>query len=457
MSLLTLLAATVAAASTPAFSERPCADARLAGLARCGTVRVPEDRAASAGRAIDLNIMILPAAATTPDLPPLFDIDGGPGLPATKNAEFYLTAGGAYRARRAVVLVDQRGTGASSPLNCPGLSASEDAYREMLPPAAVAVCRAALAAGADLTRYGTREAVADLDAVRAALGHDRIDIFALSYGTTVALRYLATHPGRVRAAVLMGTAPADAMPPRHHAPAGERALDLLFEDCAADPACRAAFPSPATDLDRAVAGLASVAGAPSPAIFMEKLRSLMYAPLGARRVPWILHRAAQGDLEPFYAATRPQGPSLLSDGMFLSVTCAEGLALLDYDAAAAARATRFGDYRLRRQREACALWPRAEVAPDHLAPVETDAAVLFVSGRLDPVTPPDWADQAARRMPHARHIVIPQGGHILGGLSGADTCFDPVILRFYDTADAAALDAACLAEMKAPPFATEDR
>lgn len=450
--MLTALAlATAVVTSPPTFESRPCKAPELAA-ARCGVVRVPEDRAKPAGRQIDLNVVILPATSARPDLPPLVDIDGGPGLPSTRSAGFYLTDGAGYRARRDVVLVDQRGTGASNPLHCPELSTTPP-YEPMYPTEAVIRCRDTLAKTADLTRYTTGDAIADLDAVRAALGHETIDIVALSYGTTVALRYMAAYPTRVRAVVLSGVAPPQARPPRQHAQAAERALALLFGDCAADPACHAAYPSPADDLDKAVARLPTGPGSPSREVFLEKIRSLMYSPATARSIPYILHRAAEGDLEPFRAAAGVNAPSILAEGMYLSVTCAESLALMDYpEAAAASRATRFGDYRLRRQREACAVWPTARVSRDTLAPISSSAAVLLLSGRLDPVTPPEWAAEAASGIPRSRQLMMPASGHVFDGLSGIDSCYDPMLIGFLETADPAAVDASCLAGMTPPPF-----
>ena len=454
--MLAYIFALIAAFQTPppanTFIDRPCADAALNDVVRCGIVRVPENRAQPGGRMIDLNVVVLPATGENPDLPPLFDLDGGPGLPATKSLGFYLVEGAAYRVRREIVLLDQRGTGRSNPLYCPALFAPAERYAEMLPPAAVARCRDALAGQADLRFYGTREAVADLDTVRAALGRDRIDIFALSYGTTLALRYMAVYPSRVRAAVLMGVAPPDAMPPRHHATAAASALGLLFEDCAAEPACRTAFPDPAGDFARARARLAD--GPVAPAVFAESIRTLMYQPQSARRIPWILRRAAEGDLAPFYAATSPGGPSLLSDGVFLSITCTENFGLMDYRrAAAASRATPFGDYRLRRQRAACRQWPLGTVPQEHLQPARSDTPVLIFSGRLDPVTPPDWAEAVSRNLPNSRHLVIPYSGHVFDGLSNIE-CFDALARQFYDSGDARALDPACLATMSPPAFAS---
>ena len=449
--MLAFLAA--AALAAPAFVERPCTDPALAGKARCGTVAVPEDRAHPARRTITLNLIIVPATGER-RLPPLFDLEGGPGIADSKNAAFYVTDGAGYHANRDVVLLDQRGTGGSNGLKCPEIDAVEAAYRPMYPPAAVRRCRAMLERRADLRFYGTTEAVADLDAVRAALGYDRIDLFALSYGTLFALRYMATYPRQVRAAVLLSVATPAAMVPRYHAQAADAALRLVFADCRADPQCGRAF-DPGRDLERALANLERIPGAPPRGVFMEKLRGLLYMPARARSVPFIVHAAANRDLKPFFAATRSTGPSLFHEGTYLSVTCTESFPFFDYArAAAVARRTPFGDYRLSRQHAACALWPKGSVPADFMRPPRTDAAVLLVSGRLDPVTPPAWAAAIARALPNARHVMIPEMGHIFDGLSGIDTCFDPLMLRFFETADVRGLDPSCLAQMRPPPFRT---
>jgi len=454
--ILLALAATIAATAQPTFVEKLCAESALAKLARCGTVEVPEDRTLQGGRRLQLNVMVFPATAGKAVLPPLFDIDGGPGLPDTKNAGFYATVGSAYRARRDVVLVDQRGTGGSNPLSCPELASAEVAYKPLYSRDAVARCRKLLEAKADLKLYLTHQAVADLDAVRAALGYNKIDLFGLSYGTTVALRYLATYPQRVRAAVLLSVAPPSAMPPASHAPAAQRALDLLFAECAAELACRKAF-DPPNDLDRALQRLSADKASLPGEIFLEKLRSLMYQPSTSRRIPWIINRAASGNLKPFYDSTFPRGTSPYYDGVFLSVTCSEGLALMNFQAAVAkARATRFGDYRLQRQRKACDEWPKGEAAADFLGPVNSPASVLLISGGMDPVTPPQWAEAVAKSLRHARLVAIPASGHVFDGLSGIDTCFDPLVLKFLDTGDLREIDPACLDKMQPPPFTTSD-
>lgn len=452
MLFLTIAAALANAPSV--FVVKPCTDPANAAIATCGSVEVAEDREKPNGRRISLNVIVLPAESPAPHLPPLFDIEGGPGLAVTKNARFYMGEGAAYRKRRDIVMVDQRGTGGSNPLNCPELAAPQAAMKPLYPIKAVSRCRASLERKADLTRYLTHDAVADLDAVRTALGYERIDLNGLSYGTTVALRYLATYPQRVRAAVLMGVAPPSAMPPANHATAAERAFDLLADECAAERLCSHLFDL-RRDFALAVARRSKARVGLSREMFAEKLRSLMYQPATARRIPWIVHAAAMGDLKPLLKATRPVGPSPYYDGMYLSVTCAEGFALMDYHAAEAkARKTRFGDYRLRRQRAACGVWSKGAAEPNFLAPIRSPAAILLISGEIDPVTPPAWAEALAKALPNARHVLIPASGHVFDGMSGIDSCFDPMVVGFLDTGDLKTIDPACLVTMRPPPFAT---
>lgn len=457
-----LVAATL---SPPTFEIRRCSAELAADTSiTCGIVRVPEDRRRTGGRTIALNVVVLRATSGTPDLPPLFDVEGGPGLPSTIGADFYRLDGIAYRARRDVVLVDQRGTGSSNPLFCPELAAREAALEPLYPPQQVAQCRDALLARADLTQYGTTAAVADLDAVRAALGHEKIDVVAISYGTTLTLRYLAEHPTRIRAAALSGIVPAFAMPPQHHAAAANAALTRIFADCLDEPACRAAFPDPERDLHAAVRRLENAEGPPgtpggpplTAPVFMEKLRTMLYGAQTAREVPRIVHSAAAGDFKPFLDAVGGNDPSLFADGLYLSITCAESFGAIDYARAAAeSRATRFGDYRLQRQRDACDSWPRATVEDGFHAPVHSSAQILLISGGRDPVAPPQWSALAAETLPNAKRVVIPWAGHTIDGLAAIDSCYDRMLLQFFDQGDARKVDAGCVSTMLPPPFATD--
>jgi len=452
--LLLALAAACATSPSPrpTFETRACAGELSAAGARCGIVQVPENYTDRDGRSLALNVIVLPARTDNGAHDAQFDLDGGPGFAATDIAGFYLQFGAAYLQTRDIVIVDQRGTGGSNPLRCPEIEAHEaaDAWAPLYPPELVARCAAELSARADLSQYTTANSARDLDQVRAALGHERISIFALSYGTTLAQSYIALHPERVRAAVLMGVAPAEAMPPRLHAQAAEGGLRGVLGACAADPACRDAFPDPEADFATARETLGGERGE----IFAEWLRTQMYAPAAARTLPRTLGRAAAGDFSALEAA--PIGPQrVFADGLYLSITCAESFARFDVDAAReAARETAFGDYRLRRQQAACAHWPVTPQTPPE-PPAGAQTPILMLSGEFDPATPSQWADAAIQGFANARHVIVPGSGHVIDGMSGVDTCFDPLVLAFLDSADPASLDTTCINEMRAPAFATE--
>jgi pimeloyl-ACP methyl ester carboxylesterase len=429
------------------FVTHDCPPALATANARCGYVAVPEDYSKRGGRTINLNVIVLNSLEPAGARAAQYDLEGGPGFAVTDSATFYATEGAMYRTHRDVVLADMRGTGGSAGLFCPNIAQHEKANPRSpsYPPALVQDCAALLSAEADLRQYTTAAAARDIDAVRTALGYERLDLNALSYGTTLALRYIADFPDHVRTAVLTGTAPASRMPPRNHAMAAERALKRLFQICAADTACSTMYPNPAADLERAAERL----DAESRDVFLEKIRTMLYLPGTARRVPSVLRKAADGD---FQMQAGDAGRSF-ADGLYLSITCSESLALMDLDAAIAeSDATRFGAYRLRRQNEACRQWPKGAHDRRLLEVARSDVPVLFISGALDPVTPPEWAAETATRFPASRHVIVAQGSHVLEGMSGIETCLDRVVPQFVAKASAASIDMACFDSMEAGPF-----
>jgi pimeloyl-ACP methyl ester carboxylesterase len=77
-----------------------------------------------------------------------------------------------------------------------------------------------------------------------------------------------------------------------------------------------------------------------------------------------------------------------------------------------------------------------------------------VSGKLDPVSPPERGEEVARHLPNSRHIVVEKGAHIHYGLTNAE-CIDELMLEFLVRGDARDLDLSCLERIQPPPFVTE--
>ncbi|MDQ1728969.1 MAG: hypothetical protein QOD33_1094 [Pyrinomonadaceae bacterium] len=478
--MLKLIIALLIAATTPVLSagRNPLHPCKLPGISEqllCGKLSVFENRRLRRGRKIELNVVVLPALDQTRKEAPLFDLAGGPGIAATANAQYYITDLKEYRRQRDVVLVDQRGTGASNPLRCG--EHGRDYLDEIYPLQYVRDCRRKLERVADLTQYTTPIAMDDLDDVRAWLGYERINLIGLSYGTRAALVYLRQHPAHVRSAVLMGVAPTNAKLPLYHTRNAQRALELLFNECAADNSCNQAYPQLRSEFIELLAKLAR-----HPARvkyrrahaqeqievvihrdqFAEKLRTQLYAPPSARRVPFIIRQAAQGNFNPFLRLVIPDEPAtdlagVIADGMYLSVTCAEDVPFIDTRLAEQMnRGTFFGNYRVAQQVRACAHWPRGSVPAGYDQPVAATVPVLIISGNIDPVTGPDWGTDVAAHLPNSRYWLIRNHAHIPVGLTNF-ACFDDVIRKFLDHPDPKTLDTSCGAQMLPPPFYIEKR
>jgi pimeloyl-ACP methyl ester carboxylesterase len=441
---------------------------RLASIpARCGVLKVPEDRTRPGGATIDLSVAVVPALNRRAAAAPLFVLAGGPGQGATAMYASSAAAFARVNRNHDIVLVDQRGTGKSAPLAC---DYPDDwlALSDALP----ALREATLAC---LHRYGDRvrfytssAAVADLEAVRDALGLAVIDLYGVSYGTRVAQLYMRRYPEAVHAVILDGvTFPEQAIGPATPLDA-ERALDLIVSRCEHSRDCAAAFPSLGQELE----GLRRVFGPQKSMITLDDpnsalplkiefnrgmlnaaLRFLSYSANQASLLPTLIHRAAQGALAPLAAQTvmiaRQVGDQIAS-GMQMSVICSEDVpffAAAGVDRAALAR-TYQGVDQLDAFAEICKLWPRAPVDADLHSPLHSEIPTLLLSGEADPVTPPDNAERAARGITRHRHLILSGEGH--GQVATA--CVPRLMAQFLDTAEPATLDASCLERHSPAPF-----
>ena len=465
------------APSRPVARERltPCTVEGIAEQLFCGTYSVWENRTTRQGRKIDLHIVMVPGLGNDLAPDPIFSFAGGPGDFATNSARGWVEDH-QIRAHRDIVLVDQRGTGSSHRLDCrlPKDPGDVQAYFEpTLPLTEVRRCRAELDQIADLTQYTTSIAADDIDEVRAWLGYDKINLEGGSYGTRAAQVYLRRHGDHVRTATLTGVAGMEQYLPLFHARDGKRAVDLLFDTCAKTPACATAFPDLPVEHERVLAGLERERGratVTSPVdnhlvavtiprdIFAEQIRFALYNPNTASTVPYIIHRAAQGDFDPFARLAMLWEPLLrkfLAYGMHLSVTCAEDVPFIAPGAVEPAIAgTYLRGYRVLQQLAACREWPRGNIPADFHQPVTSDIPVLLVSGQYDPITPPRWADQVAPHFTHGLQVLIPDGHHGNGGLSHPE-CIVGLLATFIERGTNAGLDTSCIATMKRPPFITD--
>jgi pimeloyl-ACP methyl ester carboxylesterase len=467
---IALSSAGAQSSSAPAGAAlSPCTAGRVA--ARCGTFAVYENRASKTGRKIALNIVVVPAANTNHARDPVFWLDGGPGAGATRSAGaadrvFF----GLLHETHDLVFVDQRGTGKSNPLDC---EVGDDPanldrfFGKLLPVSLVRACRAKLEPVADLRMYTTPIAMDDLDDVRAALGYDKIDLLGASYGTIAAQVYMRQHPDHVRAAFLTGVATPGLKQPLPFARGGQAALDSLYVDCAADAACHRAFPNLKTEFDAVLARfdrgpvamslVDPATGKPRTVMlerenYVERLRLMLYTTNGARFVPLIVHRAFAGDFGPFADYAKRSNPGLgLSRGMYLTVTCSEGVPFItEPELAQESRGTFIGERRVRAHQEACAAWPRGDVPSGYTDYLESSIPILMLSGAVDGSTPPWLGAGAVRHLRNGRQVMVRYAGH-----QTDSPCVWGMIDRFIATASVASVGVSCTANIHRPAFATE--
>jgi pimeloyl-ACP methyl ester carboxylesterase len=452
----------------PPLVMAACALPDVKGDAQCGHLEVFEDRLRGSGRTITIQVARLPAESASRRPDPVFVLVGGPGQGAISSAADYARLLAPLRRYRDLVFVNQRGTGSSHPLPCDLYGDSlPGQLGDFMPLAIVARCRDALAAHASLSLYSTPLAMDDLDDVRAALGYDQINLESASYGTRAALVYLRAHGPHVRSVVLRSVSPTFVRQPLHFAEDAQAALDSAFIACERDSDCHGSFPNFrrefATVLSRLDEHPAGVFGDSVPGVlrpramlargpFAEKIRLMLYAPEVTQYLPYIIHRAAAGDFAPFVDVATGMTAAIahqVSVGMYLTVTCAEDVAQITAaDLAAVPAGTFLGDYRVRQQRAACGIWPRAVLPAGYAAPVQSSVPALIISSAIDPVTPPRWGDTVRATLSRSRHVVLLAAPH-----APANSCVQQMVVQFIESADAGAIDASCAANLRRPPFA----
>lgn len=150
-------------------------------------------------------------------------------------------------------------------------------------------------------------------------------------------------------------------------------------------------------------------------------------------------------------ASRLGAIRVLTMGMFFSVTCTEDVALIDPATIAARTAGSFlGDYRMRQQRNACAVWPHFQLPPEDKKSFRSDVPILLISGERDPVTPPAFADAARRLYTNSLLLVIPYGSH-----GGANPCVEGIQREFIARGGFDGLDVSCVEKSPLVPFVLE--
>ena len=444
----------------PMFEPAPCAFPVPRGYdPECGYLIVPENRAVPDSRPIRLHVGIFRNRAGTPNLDPVLKISGGPGSSALNTAGYLLSKGmDAVLANRDFVVFDQRGTGYSRPrLDCPerveiapellgGRLSVEESRQAVIE--AFRRCRDRLIVeGIDLSAYNSAASAADINDLRAVLGYDKLNLYAISYGTRLALTLMRDYPNAVRSAVLDSSYPLEVNLYTTLAPNAERAFDVFFDGCSENLQCSGSYP----DLRSVFYDLVDELNARpvwvplliengkqnvrlDGGLLIDVLFGGLYDPAVSATMPEMIYDVRARDytivgqrLERYFEVSSALG-------MQMAVQCAEefpfGTMEETYAAAKGVQPqiAAFFTSSVEPLFAVCSEWTVAPPDPRENLPVSSDVPTLVLAGEGDPITPPDWGRMVAADLSHAYFHEFPGSAH---WVARSSSCAVQMSLAFW--------------------------
>ncbi|HNP35797.1 MAG TPA: alpha/beta fold hydrolase [Woeseiaceae bacterium] len=435
--------------------------------ARCGKLSRHENPDDESSPLIELKVAVVPALNLKPAPDPVVPIAGGPGQGTVQFYAAYANAFEPLRKDHDILLVDQRGTGESARMDCPvddelveGLYSTDQTLEF------TKECLASLPH--DPRYFTTSIAVRDLDAVREALGYPTLNVYGISYGSRVAQHYARRYPATTRSVVLDGVVPPLLPLGPDIALESQRALDDIFARCSDDEACKEHFGDVATSFDELMLKLDEkplkvrianpVTGEFESVRFGHNemaaaLRLLAYSPGTVALIPLLITEAANGHIRPLVAQFQMTVSSLseaISLGMHNAVMCTEDVPYYDQLAIDkdAIGATYMGLLQLDALQAICSVWPVGVIDDNLRTPLATDIPVLLLSGSADPITPPRYADMAARNLMKAWLLTGKNQGH--GQI--AVGCMPRIVEDFVAAASLDGVDTDCIKTSFVMPF-----
>lgn len=472
-------------AYTPVFEPATCPfDVPAGATVDCGYVVVPEDRSDDPTDTIRLTVAVYRSFSDDPAPDPVIYLQGGPGMDSLGwSAGFYGLLVKPVLAERDFIFFDQRGTGRSEPeLDCPELKLLflQDAGRGFPPEGmmerytnALMMCRDRLVIeGANLAAYTSADSAADVKDIAAVLGYGQINLYGISYGTRLAQAVMRDYPEIVRSAVLDSVVPIDVG--LYQEVSSAASLQVLFDGCAADPACSTAYPDLKAvfyDLVEQLDAEPVVVEIPDPRtgrIYAIEVNGARFASAAVWAlsssytiplIPQAIYQARDGNYEPVvYGMAAPLLIyESLSLGMMISVECHDHAFATTPDALdgliADSRLTEvLGLSSLGGEDviEICQMWGAAPFDPRDGEPLTSGIPTLVLAGEYDSTTPPLFGQRVAETLSAGYYFEFPGEGHAPSA-GGAGNCAQRILLAFLDDPTAEP-DSACIAEMDGPDF-----
>ncbi len=401
--------------------------------AEFGTLLVPENRGDSQSNLIELAFFRFKSTAKNPG-PPIVYLAGGPGgsgIGAASGSRFPLFM--ALRELGDVIAFDQRGTGHSKPnLTClQRLDVPLD-----VPPSRESIGKILLERSrdckfhwsnvqrVDLSGYNTNESADDLEDLRKALGVKQISLWAISYGTHLALTTIRRHPQSIHRAILAGTEGPDHT---YKLPSSvQQHLADLAAVIKADPVLGKDIPDflglMKTVLDRlekepAVVELTDPLTKQKVKVTVNKfvMQFLTATSIGTgvtASFPMAYHAASKGDYTFAAAAWLDQTRAGIGSAMSYMMDCASGATDARRERInREAKETLLEDLSNFPFPDVCKQWNAPDLGDSFRVPVQSNVPVLFISGTLDARTPVSNAEEYRKGFANSIHLIIEGAVH----------------------------------------------
>ena len=432
--------------------------------AECGWLTVPENRQQPDGRTIRLRFALARAIKPSEESSPIFYFAGGPGQAASELWVQLEAPLKKLQRTHDIVMMDQRGTGADSPLACK--PEDQDIELRINLDKIIAQTHECLEKiEADPRFYTTTIAMEDYEQLRIALGYDKINLMGVSYGTRAAQEYLRRYPDKVRTITLDSVAPVELVLGGEHAMNLDLAVASILDDCLADTDCSEAFPAIDQKLRQLIEQTRAkpqlmlvddpLSGEPveleaNMDVLAVALRMLSYSSQTQAQLPFLINDAVLTNnpkrLVSQTMLVMSGMEDMINHWMELSVICSEDYPLL-IDRPEDAN-TIIGDVFNKVLRTQCEIWPRGEVPDDFHQPFTSSVPALLFSGEFDPVTPPRYADLAAKQFSEHLNLVVAGQGHSVS----YSQCTKTIVTDFINTGELQNLDTSCLENQRRSPF-----
>lgn len=459
--------------NTPVFEESSCMYDPPAGLTAedvlCGWMTGPMYPGSDRPETVTLPVIKVLAVTDTPAQEPLVILLGGPGQDMSAVLPMFGDELPLWRFmldRQDVILFDQRGMGQSTPSLACGFE------QEGTPESDMAIGLSLMRCGADLQASGINPAAftttmntADIESIRLAMQYDQVDLYGISYGSKLALSAVRDYPDSIRSTIIASPLPLENNPFADQTIGFDNALELLWEECAADGECAVANPDPAGDFVRATDRLKTepmtiTTTNPTTGDTMElkvdNYQFLQIVYLGvfigplAPMLPYLMTSVANGDA----SVLQMTGEYLLIDGglslgALFTYFCQDEVPFnSSEETTSAITAKNLQDpltdgswISLADQTYLiCRMWkfPAAESIENEA--VMSDEPLLILTGAFDPITPASNGPIVAANFPHGQWVNFTDQGH--DPASFVPECSGPMILGFLDD-PMAEVDSSC--------------